>query len=112
MRKELQDTQATLETTRRDGEQTAGELSSALAAQTGRADGCEDKNRKLYSVTTDLIDRYKENRGAWEKFLLSEPFTQLKSVEVENLLDEMRDSAAAARVSNEERRDKDGASTE
>jgi predicted nucleic acid-binding Zn-ribbon protein len=98
LRKELQDTQAALETVRRDGEQTAARLSSDLAAQTSRAEGCEDKNAKLYGVTTDLIDRYKENRGAWERFLLSEPFTQLKAVEVENLLEEMRERAAEQRI--------------
>jgi chromosome segregation ATPase len=98
LRKELQESQETLETTRRDGEQTAGKLSSALNAQTSRAEACEENNRKLYSVTTDLIDRYKENRGAWEKFLLSEPFTGLKSLEVENLLEDMRYRAAEQQV--------------
>jgi chromosome segregation ATPase len=98
LRKQLQDAQAMLEATRRDGQQAAGKLSFDLGAQTTRAEVCEDKNRKLYSVTADLIERYQENRGAWEKFLISEPFTGLKSVEVENLLDEMRTKAEDNRI--------------
>jgi hypothetical protein len=46
----------------------------------------------------DLIAKYKENRGAWEKFLMAEPFTRLKSVEVESLLEDMRERAADAKV--------------
>ena len=93
LRKELHQTQGTLEASRREGEQTSAQLSGQLAGQTSRAEACEEKNAQLYSVTMDLIDRYRENRGAWEKFLISEPFTQLKSVEVENLLDDMRNKA-------------------
>jgi chromosome segregation ATPase len=74
-------------------------LQRSLELQTARADTCEAKNAQLYLVTKDLIDKYKENRGAWEKFLLSEPFTGLKSVQVENLLDDMGERAADAKVS-------------
>lgn len=96
--KALQETQATLDTTRRGSEQANDQLSTQLAAQTRRAQACEEKNAQLYSVTMDLIDRYRENRGTWEKFLLSEPFTGLKSVEVENLLDDMRSKAQDSKV--------------
>jgi hypothetical protein len=46
----------------------------------------------------DLIARYKANRGTWEKFLLSEPFTGLKSAQVENLLEDFKERAADASV--------------
>jgi hypothetical protein len=59
---------------------------------------CETKNAQLYSVTNDLIARYKQNRGAWEKLLIAEPFTGLKSVQVENLLQDFREKAAAQRI--------------
>jgi predicted nucleic acid-binding Zn-ribbon protein len=98
LRRELADLQATLDTTRRESEQSGSQLTARLEGQTQRAQACEDENRRLYGVTMDLIARYKENRGAWEKFLLSEPFTGLKSVEVENLLEDMRDRAAEASV--------------
>lgn len=93
LRKDLQHTQDTLEVNRRDSEQAAAQLSGQLAAQTRRAEACQEKNAQLFSVTIDLIDRYRQHRGAWEKFLISEPFTGLKSVQVENLLDDMRDKA-------------------
>jgi chromosome segregation ATPase len=83
------------------GEQQAGTLRAGLQQQQGRADACERKNQQLYTVTTDLIARYKTSRGAWEKLLLSEPFTGLKSVEVENLLDDMRDRARDAKVTGD-----------
>ena len=87
-----------LEQTAQRGAAEAGTLRANLEQQQGRAERCEIKNQQLYSVTMDLIARYKANRGVWEKFLLSEPFTGLKSVEVENLLEDMRDQARAARV--------------
>lgn len=81
-------------------EQEAGKLRDSVERETGRAAACEAKNQQLYSVTMDLITRYKANRGAWEKFLLSEPFTGLKSAQVENLLEDFKDRAADASVSS------------
>jgi predicted nucleic acid-binding Zn-ribbon protein len=87
-----------VEQTAQRGAAEVGTLRANLEQQQGRAERCETKNQQLYSVTMDLIARYKANRGVWEKFLLSEPFTGLKSVEVENLLEDMRDQARAARA--------------
>jgi DNA repair exonuclease SbcCD ATPase subunit len=89
-----------LATSQRESQQTAATLNESLERETARVAACEVKNAELYGVTSDLINRYKENRGAWEKFLLSEPFTGLKSVEVDNLLQEFRDRASKARVPN------------
>jgi len=89
---------AALEQSQRDSLKEAATLQASLKRETERATICETKNQQLYSVTLDLINRYRQNRGAWEKFLLSEPFTGLKSVEVENLLEDLRDKAAQARV--------------
>ena len=79
-------------------EQETGKLRGSLERETGRAGACEEKNKELYSVTMDLIAQYKVNRGAWEKFLLSEPFTGLKSAQVESLLEDFKDRAADASV--------------
>jgi chromosome segregation ATPase len=98
LRQTIAQTQADLEQAQQEGAQTRARLQTALDAQTGRAETCEAMNLQLFSVTEDLIARYKENRGAWERFLLSEPFTQLKRAEVDNLLEEMREKAEAARV--------------
>jgi chromosome segregation ATPase len=94
----LTDSRNVLEKLQRDSQQTVGTLQASVERETARVTACENKNAQLYGVTMDLIDRYKQNRGAWEKFLLSEPFTGLKSVEVDNLLQEFRERAAKART--------------
>jgi chromosome segregation ATPase len=94
----LTDTRDALQKLHRDSQQTAASFNQSLERETARVTDCENKNAKLYGVTADLINRYKENRGAWEKFLLSEPFTGLKSVEVDNLLEEFRAQASKQRV--------------
>lgn len=106
--RQLNDLRAQLEQARTEvaqstqrGEQQVSTLRAGLQQQEGRADACERKNQQLFTVTTDLIARYKTSRGAWEKLLLSEPFTGLKFVEVENLLDDMRDRARDAKVTSD-----------
>ena len=98
LRSGLADTQAKLQRSEQDSALKVAQLEGALGDQATRAQGCEAKNLELFTVTEDLIRRYKENRGAWEKFLLSEPFTQLKSVQVESRLEEMRYRAQQAKV--------------
>lgn len=71
---------------------------AATIKEAKRANFCEATNLKLYGVTLDLINRYQTKRGTWQQFLSSEPFTQIKSVEVENLLQDMRDKADANKV--------------
>jgi len=81
-----------------ENQRVVGTLQGELKAETDRATVCETKNAELYGVTLDLINRYKQNRGTWEKFLLAEPFTGLKSVEVENLLEDFRGKATAQKI--------------
>jgi chromosome segregation ATPase len=64
-------------------------------ARSGRV--CEDKNLKLYGVATEIMDKYR-NQGVWDAVKRREPFTGLRQVEVENLLEEYRDRADEARV--------------
>lgn len=98
LRREIEGLQLALRTTRLEDSQALAKLQGDLKGESNRASLCEEKNAQLYSVTTDLMDRYRQNRGAWEKFLLSEPFTGLKAVEVENLLDDMRGKAAENKI--------------
>ena len=51
---------------------------------------CETKNKKLYQYQVELINRA-QNRGSLDALLEREPLTQLKRVEIENLLEEYRD---------------------
>jgi chromosome segregation ATPase len=101
LRRERDETQRSLAETKAQAAGEVAALRTSLTSQTARADVCEDKNRKLYSVTVDLIDKYKQNRGAWEKFLLAEPFTGLKAVEVQNLLDDLRQHADASKITGQ-----------
>jgi len=98
LQKSLVEGKAAVAQTQDENQRAVGTLQGALKAETDRAGICEAKNAELYSVTLDLINRYKQNRGAWEKFLLAEPFTGLKSVEVENLLEDFREKAAEQKV--------------
>lgn len=68
---------------------------AALQAKSVRI--CEDKNLKLYGVTTEVMAKYRD-QGFWDAVKRKEPFTGLRQVEVENLLEEYRDRAAEARV--------------
>ena len=98
LQRSVAESRAALEQLQDESQKTATTLQVSVQRETQRAAACETKNRQLYSVTLDLVDHYKQNRGAWEKFLLSEPFTGLKSVEVENLLEDFRIKAALGRV--------------
>ena len=51
---------------------------------------CERKNVALYSVGRSLMDRF-ESKACGETLAQKEPFTGLKQVETENLLEEYRD---------------------
>lgn len=51
---------------------------------------CEDKNLKLYRTGRELMTRF-EQKTCGEILAQKEPFTGLKRVEIENLLEEYRD---------------------
>lgn len=58
---------------------------------------CEQKNAQLYQVSADLMDQY-QSKGFFSSLWRAEPFTQIKQVEVQNLLQEYRDKADAAKI--------------
>jgi chromosome segregation ATPase len=72
-------------------------LEAELARQTRQGEMCEVKNGQLYQINAELMDKY-QSKGVFGALLQAEPFTQLKSVEVENLLQEYRDKLDAQRV--------------
>lgn len=51
---------------------------------------CERKNGALYELGRSMMDRF-ENKSCAETLVQKEPFTGLKQVETENLLEEYRD---------------------
>lgn len=47
---------------------------------------CVDRNAGLYNLNAEVLDKL-ENRGFWSSVAEREPFTKLKRVELENLID-------------------------
>lgn len=58
---------------------------------------CEDKNGKLYKYGRELMVRY-ERKSCTDAMAQKEPFTGLKQVEIENLLEEYRDKLDAEKI--------------
>lgn len=73
-------------------------LEAELARQTSQGEMCEVKNGQLYQINAELMDKY-QSKGVFGALLQAEPFTQLKSVEMENLLQEYRDKLDAEKLS-------------
>ncbi len=82
----LQRTQQTLARTEADKRQLEG----VKLRNEKEIASCEDKNLKLYQTGRALMTRF-EQKSCGEILAQKEPFTGLKRVEVENLLEEYRD---------------------
>lgn len=75
-------------------EQEIKRFEAEVSRQTRQVESCEAKNSRLYQINAELMDKY-QSKGVFGALLQAEPFTQLKSVEVENLLQEYRDKLDA-----------------
>jgi chromosome segregation ATPase len=58
---------------------------------------CVDRNAGLYNLNAEVLDRM-ENRGFWSNLAQREPFTKLKRVELENLIDDYKYRADELRL--------------
>jgi chromosome segregation ATPase len=58
---------------------------------------CEEKNGALAVVATELMDKYRDV-GFWDALRRREPFTRVRRVQVENLLEDYRDRVEASRI--------------
>lgn len=65
-------------------------------AEAARAE-CVRKNGELHALVLEISERYR-NVGVWDALRRREPFTGKRQVEVDNLLEQVRDQADAARV--------------
>lgn len=107
----LRESQSELETTRKkltelaqqfqnaqsevkDGEAQRKELQSTSSKRGQQLAACDEKNARLYDFGLELINVY-EHPGAHQAV---EPFTQIKRVELENILQEFRDKLDAQHV--------------
>ena len=72
--------------TLRDVESDRATAKSDLAGRERELKTCVDRNAGLYNLNAEVLDRM-ENRGFWSNVAEREPFTKLKRVELENLID-------------------------
>lgn len=61
------------------------ELEEALKKETANFSQCYDNNKKLYAINQDLLSRY-QHKGFTDVLGQKEPFTGIKQVDVENLI--------------------------
>src|SRR6185437_1613371 len=75
---------------RKQLEQDLKNKTVALAKQDEQRKLCETNNNELYRIGRELTDWY-TSKGAMNAILEAEPFTRIKRVEMENLLENYRD---------------------
>lgn len=73
--------------TQESNEQQRKQLLSKVSDNHQKLTSCEEKNSRLYAYGHELVDLY-DNASFYQKVLRSEPFFQLKRVELENILQE------------------------
>lgn len=96
-RETLRDVQDNLDRTLAEKQQTE-ELATRRERQ---LEQCTIKNTKLYELNGELLQRY-ANKGVMDAVARREPFTGLKKVEMENLLQDLQDKLDAQRVMTEQ----------
>jgi chromosome segregation ATPase len=89
----FRETTATL----RDVETQGEAAKQSLASRDGDLKTCVDANAKLYALNDEILQRM-EKRSFWSSVAPNEPFTQLKRVQLENIVDAYRESARDARL--------------
>lgn len=74
---------------------------SDLKARLGRQEEanaqCSERNQRLYQYGSELLGHY-EGRGFLGRLAQAEPFTQIKRVEVENLVEDYREKLEDAKL--------------
>lgn len=70
---------------------------AAGESEAGARSTCEEHNRRLSSLFTDLMGKYR-NVSVWQALKRAEPFTGLERAEMESLLETYRDRAEELRV--------------
>ena len=75
--------------TLRTTELERNDLKTKLESKQHAFEQCVASNRKLFETGNDVLDKF-EDRGRWAALRVREPFTQVKRVELQNLVDEYR----------------------
>jgi len=72
-----------------------------IGRQAQSIQACDEKNAKLYQLSSELMTRY-QRKGVWASLLQQEPFTGIREVEVQTLLQEYQDKADALKIEKPE----------
>jgi chromosome segregation ATPase len=78
-------------------EQDLKNIGNALAKENEQRKLCETNNGELYRIGRELVEWY-GNKGAFNAILEAEPFTRMKGVEMENLLENYREKLEGQRL--------------
>jgi len=76
-------------TTLRDVETERAAFKQSLAARDAELSQCVDRNVALYKLNGEVLTRL-EKQGPWSRVASAEPFTQIKRVQLENLIDDYK----------------------
>jgi chromosome segregation ATPase len=94
----------------RETAQTLRDVEGDRAAVKGQLSGkerelktCVDRNAAFYNLNSEVLDRM-DGRGFWSSIAEREPFTKLKRVELENLIEDYRYRADELRLEQEQRK--------
>lgn len=83
--------------TLRETETDRASLRETLATRDRELSVCAERNVALYDINVEALERL-EGEGFWSRVGRAEPFTQLKRVEMENLVADYRNRAGDQRV--------------
>jgi len=104
-RESLQSLQKDLQTSVDQGDACKSKLqesASNVSRQSQSIEMCEKKNTALYELNVEILDRYKK-KGVWSALFQAEPFTQIKKVEMENIIQEYKEKLDSQKVEKRER---------
>lgn len=87
----------------RKAEAAGRNLDAGLKEKTQSLAVCEAKNEKLHDYGKELLDKY-EKKGCGDAMLQGETFTQLKRVEIENLVEDYREKLDEQKLDRPARR--------
>jgi phosphoglycolate phosphatase-like HAD superfamily hydrolase len=79
-------------TTLREVETDRATVKQAFAQQTRELNACVASNNALYDLNNEVLTRF-EGQGFWSGLAKAEPFTKMKRVQLENLIDGYRTRA-------------------
>lgn len=99
-RESLQSLQKDYQTSIEQGDAFKSKLQksvSNVSRQSQLIEVCEKKNTALYELNIEILDRYKK-KGIWSALFQAEPFTKIKNVEIENIIQEYKEKLDSEKV--------------